>query len=516
MRCLGSILAFILIAATAAAASAAVPVPPELADSAAQTGSVRVIVRLDAPAANARAGPAERSNARAAIARAADLALESIQGAVPSGLRRYGALPLLALELSARELDELAAADGVLAIEADRLLRPSLAESIPHVGADVSTSAGFDGGGLAIVILDTGVESSHPFLGERVVEEACFSLGDDCPNGQDEQFGPGSAVPCDYGSLCYHGTHVAGIAAGLNESMQGTAPAASLIAIQIGTEVSSSVQCGSVGTPCVLLYESDAIAGLDYVADTLALSWDIAAVNMSFGSAVTWETEAICDSANSAYKVAIDALHALGIASVVASGNGSVTDGIAAPACISSAIAVGASGGSSDVIYSKSNAGPPLDLLAPGIAITSSKLGGSFGSPSGTSMAAPHVAGAIAVLKQADPGISVAEAKQALEDTGVPITDSRNPLEPLVRPRLQLDDAVRSRAPAACFDGLDNDSDGAVDVDGDGGPPDPHCASGFDDTEQAPSRCGIGPELALLLPLLGAFQRSRFGRSRSR
>jgi subtilisin family serine protease len=298
--------------------------------------------------------------------------------------------------------------------------------------------------------------------------------------------------------------------------MQGTAPAASLIAIQIGTEVSSSVQCGSVGTPCVLLYESDAIAGLDYVADTLALSWDIAAVNMSFGSAVTWETEAICDSANSAYKVAIDALHALGIASVVASGNGSVTDGIAAPACISSAIAVGASGGSSDVIYSKSNAGPPLDLLAPGIAITSSKLGGSFGSPSGTSMAAPHVAGAIAVLKQADPGISVAEAKQALEDTGVPITDSRNPLEPLVRPRLQLDDAVRSRAPAACFDGLDNDSDGAVDVDGDGGPPDPHCASGFDDTEQAPSRCGIGPELALLLPLLGAFQRSRFGRSRSR
>jgi subtilisin family serine protease len=273
------------------------------------------------------------------------------------------------------------------------------------------------------------------------------------------------------------------------------------------------VQCGSVGAPCVLLYESDAIAALDYVADTLALGWDIASVNMSFESTVTWSSEASCDSANSAYKVAIDALHALGIASVVASGNGSVTTGIAAPACISSAIAVGASADSSNVVWSKSNAGPPLDLLAPGIAITSSKLGGSFGSHSGTSMAAPHIAGAIAVLKQADPGISVAEAKQALEDTGVPITDSRNGL---VRPRLQLDDAVRSRAPAACFDGLDNDSDGAVDVDGDGGPPDPHCTSGFDDTEETPSSCGVGPELALLLPLLGALRRSRFGRSRER
>jgi subtilisin family serine protease len=286
-----------------------------------------------------------------------------------------------------------------------------------------------------------------------------------------------------------------------------------LIAIQIGTEVSSSVQCGSVGTPCVLLYESDAIAGLDYVADTLALGWDIAAVNMSFGSASTWSSEASCDSANSAYKVAIDTLHALGIASVVASGNGSVTTGIAAPACISSAIAVGASADSGDVVWIKSNSGPPLDLMAPGINITASTPGGYYGTHTGTSMAAPYVAGAIAVLRQADPGISVAEAKLALKDTGVPLTDSRNGL---VRPRLQLDDAVRSRAPAACFDGLDNDSDGAVDVDGDGGTPDPHCTSGFDDTEQPPTSCGIGPELALLLPLLGAFRRSRFGRSRDR
>jgi subtilisin family serine protease len=485
-------------------ARAAAPVPQELLEQAEREGRAPVIVRLAAPGQQGRETAAQRTARRARIEQVADAALARIGGADREDLRRFRALPLLALEPTPGELAALAAADEVLAIEADRALQPSLAESIPRVGASVTTSAGWDGSGTALVIADTGVEASHPFLGGRVVAEACFSFGRDCPNGQKTQFGAGSAAPCSYGSLCWHGTHVAGIAAGANETMHGAAPGASLIAIQTGSESSCD------GTPCVLIYDSDALAALDYVGDTLSLSWSIAAVNMSFGSTTTWSSESSCDASNSAYKLAFDALHALGIAPVVAAGNESSTTGIGSPACVSSAIAVGASFDTGDVVWSGSNSGPPLDLLAPGTNIRSSLTGGGYGSRTGTSMATPHVTGAFAVLRHADPSASVSTLKLALEGSGLPITDTRNGL---VRPRIQLDDAVRSRAPAACFDGLDNDGDGAIDVDGDGGTPDPHCTSGFDGSENTPSSCGLGPELALLLPLIGLL---RVGRRRNR
>jgi subtilisin family serine protease len=492
-----------LLFAAASAASAAAPLPPELVEQAEREGTVRVIVRLAAPALAGRETPAERTARRAAIERAADAVLARLDGSPHAELRRYAAFPLLALELRPDELADLALAEEVIALEPDRVLEPSLEESIPRVGANVTTSAGWDGNGAAVVIADTGVQANHPFLGGRVVAEACFSAGHDCPNGGVMQLGAGSAVPCDYAPLCWHGTHVAGIAAGLTDVRQGVAPGASLIAIQVGSEYTCN------GSPCVVIYDSDALSALDYVADTLALSWNIAAVNMSFGSTSTPQTEEDCDASWPLYKVAIDGLRSLGIASVAASGNNSSIDGVSAPACISSAIAVGATDDVSELIYSKSNSGQPLDLLAPGANIRSSVPLGGYSMKTGTSMAAPHVAGAFAVLRQADPAASVATLKAALESTGLPITDTRNGL---VHPRLQVDDAVRSRAPAACFDGLDNDGDGRIDVDGDGGTPDPNCDDGFDTSESQPTSCGLGPELALVLPLLGAMLVRRWNR----
>jgi subtilisin family serine protease len=259
----------------------------------------------------------------------------------------------------------------------------------------------------------------------------------------------------------------------------------------------------------VTLYDSDAIAAIDYVADTLSGVWNIASVNMSFGSTSTWSSESACDSANGAFASAVATVQALGIAAVAAAGNGSVTTGLASPGCLSSVIGVGATSDISDVIWNKSNSGPPLDLLAPGANIYSSVLSGSYANATGTSMASPHVAGAFAVLHQGDPAASVSTLKTTLESTGVPVTDSRNGL---LRPRIEMDAAVRSRAPAACFDGLDNDLDGRVDVDGDGGTPDPDCTDGFDTSESPPPpppHCGIGPELALLLPLLAALRGRR-------
>jgi subtilisin family serine protease len=500
MRGAGLRLSLCLAALAARAASAAVSIPPELAEEAERQGRVRVIVRLAAPALAAPETPGQRAERRAAIAHAADAALARLGDPAALEPRRYGALPLLALELTASELAALAEAEPVVALEPDRVLQPSLAESVPRVGADVTADAGWDGGGAAVVIVDTGVDGSHAFLGGRVVAEACFSFGRDCPNGDRTQLGPGSAVPCTFDPLCWHGTHVAGIAAGWSETLQGVAPAASIIAIQAGSESSCS------GDPCLVIYDSDALAALDYVADTLADSWNVAAVNMSFGSTSTWGSESSCDASNGSYKLAIDALRTLGIASVAAAGNASDTTGIAAPACVSSAIGVGASSDAGDWVANLSNSAPPVDLLAPGTNIRSSMPGGTFASRNGTSMATPHVTGAFALLRQADPAADVATAKLALESTGLPITDTRNDL---VRPRLQADAAVRSRAPAACFDGLDNDGDGRIDVDGDGGTPDPNCTDGFDTSEDSPTSCGLGPELAPLLLLLGALARGR-------
>jgi MYXO-CTERM domain-containing protein len=500
MRLLPPAVALPLLLA-AAPAPAAVPVPRELLAEAQRAGRVPVLVRLAAPARAGRETPGQRAQRRAAIARAADAALARLDTAAHAELRRYAALPLLALEASPVELGALAEAESVLAIEANRPLRTSLSDSVPRVGADVTASSGWDGRGQVVVIVDTGVQRSHPFFGGRGIggAEACFSFGRDCPNGESTQLGPGAGRPCDYGTNCWHGTHVAGVAAGWNEEYHGVAPAASIVSVRVGSQSTCD------GSPCAVIFDSDALAALDYVADSLADVYPVAAVNMSFGSHATWSSESSCDAENEPYKSGIDALVALGIPVVASAGNASPEPGVAAPACVSSAIGVGASGDTSDEVWSSSNAGPPLDLLAPGTNVTSS-MPGLYAAASGTSMAAAHVTGALAVLRQADPAASVAALRLALESSGVPLTDPRSGL---VRPRIQLDDALRSRAPAACFDGLDNDGDGRVDVDGDGGAPDPHCTSGLDASEQTPWSCGLGIELLGVLGLLGALRRRR-------
>jgi subtilisin family serine protease len=121
----------------------------------------------------------------------------------------------------------------------------------------------------------------------------------------------------------------------------------------------------------------------------------------------------------------------------VAAGNNAFLDALSTPACISTAISVSATTKTDDV-SPFSNVAPFLSLFAPGSSITSSIPGGGFAPGSGTSLAAPHAAGAFALLRQAVPGATVGEALHALQVTGRPITD----VSGITRPRIDLDEAL--------------------------------------------------------------------------
>jgi hypothetical protein len=147
---------------------------------------------------------------------------------------------------------------------------------------------------------------------------------------------------------------------------------------------------------------------------------------MSLGGG-RFTNQELCDAAitNAARKAAIDNLRSLEIATVTASGNDGFIDSMDAPACISTAVSVGSTT-KSDSISFFSNSATFLSLLAPGSSIFSSLPNAEFGLLSGTSMATPHVAGAWAILKQSSPAATVSEVLDALQGTGLPITDPRN------------------------------------------------------------------------------------------
>ncbi len=284
------------------------------------------------------------------------------------------------------------------------------------------------------------MDKNHPFLANKVVAEACFALSDngnggDCPNGQATQVADGAGMPCTFDpTACRHGTHVAGIATGSGSDFSGVAPGANLIPIQV---FHSTVECGFFeSTPCARAFGSDIIAALEHVYE-LRDQYPIAAVNLSLGGGVS---NSSCDADFPEFLDVINNLKAAGIATVVASGNNSLPYALSWPACISSAISVAAVN-EDDSVATFSNVSQDLDLFAPGSTIVSSIPGGDFATFSGTSMAAPHVAGAWAVLEQANPAATVDDNLLQLETTGRPVTDIRASTN-ITKPRIRLGGAA--------------------------------------------------------------------------
>src|SRR3989454_11641091 len=206
------------------------------------------------------------------------------------------------------------------------------------------------------------------------------------------------------------------------------------MAVQVFSKFTSVSDCGLFNTPCVGAYPSDLIAGLERVY-AVHSPHTIASVNMSLGGG---SFSAACDAEPE--KAIIDSLRSAGIATVVASGNDGSPTTLSSPACISSAVSVGSTT-KSDAVSSFSNVAPFMSLFAPGEDIVSSVTGGGFAMLSGTSMAAPHVAGSWAILKQAAPAATGDQTLAALQSTGVPLTDTRSGA-PGTRPRLRGDPAA--------------------------------------------------------------------------
>lgn len=428
-----------------------------LKTQASKAGSVRVIVGLNQPS-GAQSAPLTSaqalSTAATPILSAQNALLSSMAGQNIQSVQQFRYTPFVAMSVDAPALDALHASPLVSSISADALLRPDMNTSAKLVGAKGTNGAhamGITGKGVAVAVLDTGVDKMHSTLKGRIVAEGCFGTSDYydgtyslCPGAAESSTAPGSGKDCSpkiYG--CGHGTHVAGTVAGSNRVYTGVAPRADIIAVKVFSEWVSWWCYPDIS--CAVAYTSDVIAGLEHVLDLKTYEGiKVAAVNMSLGGSYTYLTRSSCDAANLSIKYTIDALRSAGIATVVSSGNSYDTEAISAPACISSAVSVGAVN-DQDAVAPWSNSAYYLNLVAPGVNIQSAKnKTQNYIVYSGTSMAAPHVAGAWALLHEAKPNATVQEVLYVLESTGKVVIDSRSGAGGRTTPRIRVNKAIEA------------------------------------------------------------------------
>lgn len=259
-----------------------------------------------------------------------------------------------------------------------------------QVRAITVQQTGVSGAGVKVAVLDTGIDTTHPELQDRVISRTSFTDSD----GFDRQG---------------HGTHVAGIIVGQGmrevidngetNSARGVSPGASLLVGQI---------CDEQG----FCSEGDIMKGIEWAVEQEA---DV--INLSLGAGVYLDH---CDTDPLAAKVnwAVDQ----GVSVVAGAGNGGeYGEGVLAPACASKAIAVGAVD-RSDVRPVWSSYGKAIDMVAPGVGVLSiypCAVAGTcpeaaYWKGYGTSMATPHVAGAVALLKEEFPTLTPGDLYAAL------------------------------------------------------------------------------------------------------
>ncbi len=436
-------------------------VPAEVSALVASTGTADVIVQLADPGGSLT--PASGTTDAAGTQVVGERLVAEV-GGLPADTEVLPNLGIVPMRVDAAQLAELADSPLVARIEPDVSYAPGPeADASPAASGDEVTdetfapaldvvantvharaawTSGLTGRGRTVAVLDSGIDKSHPALVGKVLYEACFTNAS-CTGGASVARGAGTAVPCAYGTQCDHGTHVAGIVAGSNSVYSGMAPGAGLIALQVFSRASTAAECGLAPVPCPRARASDVLAALEEVYAQRANFPGLVAVNMSLSS-----DSAQVDCSASVLTAAVDKLRTVGIATVVASGNGGAKNGLGVPACIPSTISVGATNPDGLTIWPLSNVSPQLDLVAPGVGVVSPVPGGGFSGTTGTSAAAPVVAGAWALAAEALGTNDVATIEAALKRAATPVTYSGADVN-LTLARLDLAALGAGNAPAS-------------------------------------------------------------------
>lgn len=320
-------------------------------------------------------------------------------------------VPAVVAEAPAERVRDLADAPGVVLVEKDRHVEPLLDDSRPLVGGDaVGSGMGYTGKGIGIAVFDTGIDTDHPDLGDKL--EATYDAT------RDESAVGGllgdARDPVDPGDTDGHGTHVAGAAAGTGQDSGyeyvGLAPDADLVAVKIFDDQGRA-------------RSSYILKGIDWVLDNRD-RFDLRIMQMSIGGDPT-------DGKDSVSR-AIGVSAGEGVLSVVAAGNrGPNEETVTFPGVAPAALTVGATNDDKKVAEFSSR-GPTVagdrkpDMVAPGVEIVSTlppevNGGDNYGSLSGTSMAAPHVAGAAAALWEANASLTPTLVKFILVASSEPV-----------------------------------------------------------------------------------------------
>lgn len=282
-------------------------------------------------------------------------------------------------------------------------VKTTLDQSVPQIGAPYAWRRGYDGDGTTVAVLDTGYDPDHPDLSGRVVDAADFTSGES-----------GAAI-----DRIGHGTHVAATVAGTGAAsdgaQKGVAPAADLL---IGKVLADDGE----GT------FDQIIAGMEWAA-----AHDADVVNMSLGT--PWAS----DGTDPVSQALNEISRSSGSLFVVSAGNsGPGEQSVGAPGAADLALTVGAVD-KDDRPAPFSSRGPRAgdgaikpEVSAPGVDIVAARAAGTslgnlidehYTSLNGTSMAAPHVAGAAAILAQQHPEWSAAELKARLVSTSKTMRD---------------------------------------------------------------------------------------------
>jgi subtilisin family serine protease len=300
--------------------------------------------------------------------------------------KKFHKIPAVVTEASPEEIVKIASYKSVEKIYLNEKVNLLLNNSVPMIKANQVVAEGIDGTGIKVCIVDTGIDDSHPSLKPLIAEYDFLNNDTDATD--------------DNG----HGTHVAGIIASQDPIYKGVAPGTSLM-------VAKAFDAYGLGD------YADVMEGIEWCADNGA---DI--ISLSLGGDKTYSKD--CDGDPIA--ALVNNIVSDGIIVVVSAGN-SGTSGLTSPGCASKAIAVGAVD-KDGIVADFSSRGNELDLVAPGVSIkstvptTNCNLCDTSGFKylSGTSMAAPHVAGVIALLLQSNPSLSVDQIKNALYSTTDP------------------------------------------------------------------------------------------------